>query len=171
MTAPKIVGELDLSNLSHAAASLPRRRKNLNLHPVLEDPVQRLFNAMAPGTYVRPHRHDRPNGWEIMLAVRGAFSILIFDDAGAVLERIDLGAAHGATAVEIPARAWHTVVVMDPDTVMFEVKPGPYSPLGDKDFAAWAPLEGEAGTERFVAWYEAAVPGEKPPSLPGAETG
>ena len=43
-----------LDALSAEAIRLPRRRKNLNVHPVLEDPVQRLFNALEPGTYARP---------------------------------------------------------------------------------------------------------------------
>lgn len=165
MTFAKTIDAPDLQALSATAAASPRLRKNLNLHPVLEDPVQRLFNALVPGTYVRPHRHDRADGWELMLAVRGAFSILIFDDAGVVLKRIDLAATGGTVAVEIPARTWHAAVVMAPDTVMFEVKPGPYRAVEDKDFATWAPLESEAATERFVAWYTQAQPGEAPPPL------
>lgn len=168
MAELKIVSDKQLHRLSGEAAASPRLRKNLNLHPVLEDPVQRLFNAMEPGTYVRPHRHARPEGWELMLAVRGAFSILVFDDHGKVLERVDLSGAGGPTAVEIPAGTWHAVVVLAPETVMFEVKPGPYSPPEDKDFARWAPLEGEAAAEDFVTWYERAQPGDGPPRYSNA---
>jgi cupin fold WbuC family metalloprotein len=164
----KIISDRQLHRLSAEAAASPRLRKNLNLHPALEDPVQRLFNAMEPGTYVRPHRHARPDGWELMLAVRGAFSILVFDDQGAVLDRIDLSAAGGPAAVEIPAHTWHAVVVLAPETIMFEVKPGPYSPVEDKDFAAWAPLEEEAAAETFVTWYEQARRGDKAPSYSNA---
>lgn len=149
--------QLDLLN-AEAAASC-RLRKNLNLHPVLEDSIQRLFNAMQPGTYVRPHRHARPDGWELMLVVRGAFSILIFEEDGRVRERVDLAPASDHLAVEIPAYTWHTVVVTARDTVMFEVKPGPYTPVTDKDFAPWAPAEGEPGLERWLRWYEIAQPG------------
>jgi cupin fold WbuC family metalloprotein len=159
----KLISDKQLYRLSAEAAATPRLRKNLNLHPVPEDPVQRLFNAMEPGTYVRPHRHTRAKGWELMLAVRGAFSILVFDERGQVLDRADLSAVGGVTAIEIPAHTWHAAVVLAPETVMFEVKPGPYSPVEDKDFAAWAPLEGEALADRFVTWYESAKPGDKPP--------
>ncbi len=125
MSKLTLVSEAYLRELSAVAVDLPRRRKNLNLHPVLEDPVQRLFNAMAPGTYVRPHRHARPDGWELMLVVRGAFAILVFDADGTVLERVEVGVSGGVTAVEIPAYTWHALVVLAPDTLMFEVKPGP----------------------------------------------
>ena len=44
----KLYGADTLRGLSAEAARSPRRRKNLNVHPVLEDPVQRLFNALEP---------------------------------------------------------------------------------------------------------------------------
>ena len=161
----KIIGSDELDRLCQAAAASPRRRRNLNLHPVLEDPIQRLFNAMEPGTYVRPHRHARAEGWEVMLALRGAFAILVFDPSGTVLERVDLSPSRGAFAIEIPAYTWHTAVVLAPETLLFEVKPGPYSPVEDKDFADWAPQEGEGAAAAFVMWYERARPGDRPPSL------
>jgi len=151
-----------IEQLSGTAAASPRRRQNLNVHPVLEDPIQRLFNAMEPGTYVRPHRHARDLGWELMMAARGAFSILTFDDDGTVLERADLGAATGQSlAAEIPPFTWHAVVVTAPGTVMFEVKPGPYCPVSDKHFAAWAPEEGDPAAEHYVTWYGRARPGDR----------
>jgi len=161
MNNVKTISDKQLLRLSGEAAASPRLRKNLNVHQAPEDPIQRLFNAMEPGTYVRPHRHAHPAGWELMLAVRGAFSIIIFDDKGSVLERVDLSAAGGDMAVEIPAYTWHAVVVLAPETVMFEVKPGPYSPVEDKDFAAWAPEEGDPDAERVVAWYEIAKRGDR----------
>lgn len=163
----RIITDAELAALSEGARSSVRLRKNLNIHPVLEDPVQRLFNAMEPGTYVRPHRHARSDGWELMLAVRGAFSLLAFDDAGKVLARADIIAGADAAAVEIPAYTWHAAVVTAPGTVMFEVKPGPYSALDDKAFAPWAPTEGEPAATEFVRWYETARPADLPPHYPG----
>jgi cupin fold WbuC family metalloprotein len=163
MAELKIVSHRQLHRLSAEAAASPRLRKNLNVHPELEDPIQRLFNALEPGTYIRPHRHAHPANWELMLAVRGAFAILVFDDTGLLQDRVDLSAAGGDCAVEIPARTWHAAVVLAPETVLFEVKPGPYAPLGDQDLAGWAPPEGDPEAERFVTWYEQARPGERPP--------
>src|SRR5690554_1738604 len=123
MDVLKTISDKQLIRLMGEASASPRLRKNLNIHSDYDDPIQRLFNAMEPGTYVRPHRHARPNGWELMLAVRGAFSIISFDDKGTVLERIDLSAAGGDIAAEIPPYTWHAIVVLAPETVMFEVKP------------------------------------------------
>lgn len=154
-----------LDALSAEAIRLPRRRKNLNVHPVLEDPVQRLFNALEPGTYARPHRHARDGVWELMVVVRGAFAVLRFDDTGRVLARADLRVGTGDCAVEIPAHAWHSVVSLAPGTIMFEVKPGPYRPIEERDFAAWAPPEGDPLAPGWVRWFEIAKSGDPAPAL------
>ena len=160
----KLYTAATLDALSAEAARLPRRRKNLNVHSVLEDPVQRLFNALEPGTYARPHRHARDNGWELMIVIRGAFSVLHFDDMGHIFARADLRADDGDRAVEIPAYAWHSVVSLAPGTLMFEIKTGPYSPIEDKDFAVWAPPEGDPRASNWVRWFETAKPGDPAPA-------
>ena len=99
-----------------------------------------------------------------MVVVRGAFSVLHFDDAGRVLARADLHAGDGDCAVEIPAHAWHSVVSLAPGTILFEIKPGPYSPIEDKEFAAWAPPEGDPLAPGWVRWFEAAKPGDPAPA-------
>lgn len=159
----KIYDAATLNQLSVEAAHTARLRKNLNVHPRLADPIQRLFNAMEPGTYTRPHRHARDSGWEFMLVLRGEFAVLFFDAEGLVLHRVTLSASRGDGAVEIPAYTLHCVVSLRPGTLMFEIKPGPYSPVADKEFAAWAPAEGDAGTADWVRWFETAQPGERAP--------
>ena len=160
----KLYDAATLNSLSAEAARSPRRRKNLNVHPALEDPIQRLFNAMEPGTYFRPHRHTRDPGWELMIAVRGAFAVLCFDEDGRVLARADLRAGDGHCAVEIPAHVWHSLVSLVPGAIMLEVKPGPYQPLAEKDFAAWAPPEGDPRAPDWVRWFTTAKPGDQAPA-------
>ena len=157
-----VISNQQLGRLSGKALESPRRRANLNVHPELADPVQRMFNAMEPDTYVRPHRHARDNGWELMMVIAGRFAILLFDDTGRVTDRFDL-AEDAVRAVEIPPYAWHAVVSLMPGTVMFEVKQGPYAPLADKDFAPWAPVEENPQSQRMRDWYAVARAGEMPP--------
>jgi cupin fold WbuC family metalloprotein len=52
-----------IADLVERAQRSPRGRLNFNLHPQLDDPIQRLLNAGGPGSYIRPHRH-RPGIWE-----------------------------------------------------------------------------------------------------------
>jgi cupin fold WbuC family metalloprotein len=151
--------------LSAEAAASVRRRKNLNLHTELTDPVQRLCNAFEPGTYVRPHRHPDANRWELFVALTGSAVVLTFEDDGTVCERLILSAAGPSIGVEIPAGTWHTLASGAAGTVLFEVKPGPYEPLTDKDFARWAPAEGDPRCPAFERWYREARPGDRPPPL------
>lgn len=163
MTIP-VIDQNHLNNLTLEAQTSPRLRKNLNLHPHLEAPVQRLFNAMEPGTYIRPHQHARDNGWELMLATHGAFSIMLFSEEGIVTERVTLSPSKGTLAFEIPPRTLHAVVSHEPGTMMFEVKEGPYRPLDPEDFAPWAPSEGDPAVAAFMAWLLKAKPGDQVPT-------
>lgn len=162
---PQLITQHQLDLLSLEARQHPRRRKNLNLHPALEAEVQRLFNALEPGTFIRPHRHARVNGWELMIALRGCFSVLLFDDQGCVLSRMALGPDSPHLALEIPAGCWHSVVTERPGTLMLEIKEGPYLPLPAQDFASFAPEEGHAGCAEFLQWMITAQAGDHPPGL------
>lgn len=153
-----------LADVTAAAARRDRRRLNHNLHPTLADPVQRLVNVLHPGSYVRPHRHTQPPRWELFVILSGRAVVLTLADDGRVEERCELGGDGGAVAVEIEAGRWHTVLAVNRPAVLFEVKPGPYSPVSDKDFAAWAPAEGQPACDRLLAWLATALPGDRPPT-------
>jgi cupin fold WbuC family metalloprotein len=155
----KRIDQTLLTTLSTQAAASPRLRAHHNLHPQLGDPVQRLCIAMEPGTYVRPHRHMQPETWEILLILSGAVALLIFDDSGKVLERIELAAGGEVTAVEIPANTWHAVASLKAGTVVFEVKQGPYAPISEVNYAPWSPAEGEQ-VEALEGWYHRAQAGD-----------
>lgn len=148
-----------LDALSLKAAQSARLRANHNIHPVLEDPVQRFFNAMQPGTYVRPHRHLEPPRWELFMALSGRVVFLVFDDAGRVASRTELDADGPVFGAELPAGRWHALLPLTP-VVLFELKEGPYNALTDKEFASWAPAEGEAASARLTAWYRVAQVGD-----------
>lgn len=157
----KVIESADLACLSGKAVASPRGRANFNLHPELADPIQRFLNAIEPGSYVRPHRHAFAEGrWELFVILSGAVAVLVFDDEARVIDRVELDTAGGVLAVEIPPGVWHALVALKPGSVMFEFKPGPYSPLSDKDFAIWAPAEGDPATPAWVERYRRAVVGD-----------
>jgi cupin fold WbuC family metalloprotein len=125
----------------------PRLRQNYNLHQDYADPCQRLLNALEPGTYVRPHRHSSPPKPECFLALRGRLAAVLFAENGEIERVIEFAPAGPVAGLEIPPGRWHALVALESGSLFFECKPGPYQPLTDKDWAAWAPLEGapEAG--------------------------
>lgn len=131
------------------ARSRPRKRANFNIHAGLEDPIQRMLNVFQPGSYACPHHHI-PTCWELFIILKGRAGVLTFDDAGRISDSAEL-APDAMWTVEIPGGAWHTVFALAPDTVLFEVKPGPYRPIEDKDFAPFAPREGQPGIEELLA--------------------
>ncbi|MBM3436837.1 MAG: cupin fold metalloprotein, WbuC family, partial [Bacteroidetes bacterium] len=47
-------------------------------------------------------------------------------------------------------RKYHTIICLEPDSVIYELKDGPYDPADDKNFAPWAPKEGEPGCEEYM---------------------
>jgi len=159
----KLIDADTLHSLSARAQQAPRRRANHNLHPSLDDAVQRMCNAVEPGSYVRPHCHPEANKWEFFAVLTGAAVVLTFDAQGKVTERAELHAGGPVYAVEIPPGTWHTLAALESGTVLLEVKQGPYAPLTDKDFASWAPREGEAAAVGLEAWFRSARAGEKPP--------
>jgi len=129
-----------------AASATPRRRLNHNLHAE-SDLVQRFLNVLQPGTYVRPHRHQRDMpgaGFECFLVLQGAIGLLLFDAAGGLIGRERLDSAGPLKGMELAEGAYHALVALSPDAVMFELKQGPYQPTADKDFLAGFPLEGTA---------------------------
>lgn len=155
-------GEI-LTSLAAKAAGCTRRRANWNLHPTLDDSVQRLCNAIEPDSYVQPHRHLEAAKWEFFLALRGAAVIVTFDEAARLSKRVIIAPTGPCYAVEIPAGEWHSVASLEGGTVLFELKPGPYSPLEDKDFAPWAPAQGIAACSIFLEWFKSGAVGSEPP--------
>ena len=129
-----------------AARASARLRMNDNLH-AMDDPIHRLLNATEPGTYVQPHRHLVPPKIETMAVLRGRGAILLLDDEGRVTECAVLSPTGPVLVAEVPAGTWHTLVALEPATVWFEVKAGPYAPPKPEEIAPFAPAPGtpEAG--------------------------
>lgn len=120
-----------LDKVSTQAKASPRLRMNFNLHESLDSKVQRLFNAMEPGTVVPIQRHQ--NIAETLLLVRGSMKVYFHDSEGEITDTFMLSPKDGVYGIHIPAGKWHSVEVLESGTVMFEVKEGPYTPLSNED--------------------------------------
>jgi cupin fold WbuC family metalloprotein len=131
-----------------------RLRANHNFHSSYDENPQRFLNAMIRGTYVRPHRHARPRP-ESLLMLSGELAYLIFRDDGTIESTTILG--RDALGIDVPAGLWHTGVAITPEVVCYEVKPGPYLPETDKEFAPWAPAEGDPEATEYLRKLESLV--------------
>ena len=145
----RLIDKALLDALSAQAAASARRRKNLNFHALESAPVNRLLNAIEPDSYVQPHRHLDANKDETLVVLRGAVGLIMFDDSGRVLDHKVLRAGSDAIGVDLAHGTWHTFVGLDPGSVIFEAKAGPYQPLTENEKALWAPAEGDAGAGAY----------------------
>jgi cupin fold WbuC family metalloprotein len=115
----------------------------------MEDNPHRFLNVMVKGTYVAPHRHLDPPKAESFVVLEGEVAFFVFDDAGNVLRTEVVGA--DPLGIDLPPGVWHTLTPLSAHAVCYEVKPGPYLVSNDKDFAPWAPREGDPGVAGYLA--------------------
>lgn len=127
-----IINNKLLDRVTAKAKESERLRMNYNLHDSLDSKAQRLFNALEPGTVLPVHRHKLTS--ETYILLRGRINVMFYGEDGAEqTELFELNPQNGAYGVHIPAGQWHTLEVMESGTVIFEVKDGPYAPLGADD--------------------------------------
>ncbi len=143
-------------SLLERARQSPRLRTNYNFHRTMEENPHRFLNVMVRGTYITPHRHLEPPKSESFLVLSGEIAFFTFDDEGRVLGIDRLGSGQNI-GIDIQPGVWHTLAVLSEHAVCFEVKPGPYSAANDKDFAVWAPREGDPGARAYLASLVARV--------------
>ncbi len=145
----------------------PRRRVNFNFHQTPAEDPNRFLNVMLEGTYVAPHRHAVVPKPEMFVVLEGRIAVFTFDESGAVdaCGVAGEGAPGGRVAVDLPAGVWHSLAVLTPHAVLVEVKPGFYDPATDKQFAPWAPGEGDPGAkdylEKLVSLAQASLTAER----------
>jgi len=155
-----------LDTIAQQARSSPRLRQNHNFHE-LSEKVQRFVNVLQPGTYVRPHRHHRAagvNGFEFFLVIQGELGIIILDESGQMLHQERVSANGPTRGVELPEGTYHTLVALAPDTVILELKEGPYEPSTDKEFLDAFPAEGTPAAGHLVETWQGLL------KLPGKQS-
>jgi cupin fold WbuC family metalloprotein len=140
-----------LESSSQYARESPRKRVIVPFHRSLEDPLHRMLNAVQPETYVRPHRHREPAKAEAWVVLRGSLLFFTFEETGAVAESLVIGSEAPAFGVDLVPGIYHSFLALAPDTVIYEVKTGPYQAGSDKDFASWAPAEGSPEAAQYMA--------------------
>lgn len=133
----------------------PRLRKNYNFHHSEDEPVNRLINVMHRGTYLPVHRHSRPDRSESCIVLRGRVGVTFYDDEGNLTDSRLVGPSCDCVGYDIDAGVWHGLVVLEDDTVLFEVKQGPYAPISVDNIAWWSPAADDtSAVKRFVEELE-----------------
>lgn len=121
----QVIDEKLLNDVSMQAKESPRLRMNYNFHEDLSDGCQRLLNALEPGTVMPIHHHKVD---EMFVILRGRINVTIHNNEGEVIQSVELSPSNGHYAVNIKAGEWHSLTCEEPDTIIMEVKEGPYIP-------------------------------------------
>ena len=91
-------------------------------------PVPECDGAGNGGGGASPSHEGRDNR-----RAAGRVAVSIYDDGGAVIERVVLCHEDGCFGMNIPKNVWHTVECLEP-AVLFECKEGPFVPHEQEGF-------------------------------------
>ena len=120
-----------LDKTTELAKASHRLRMNYNIHDSFEDSVQRMFNALEPGTIVPVARHPYSN--ETLIILRGKLRVLIYDDKKNIIEDVVIAPNTENIGYHIPKGTWHNVESLEYGTLCFETREGPYLPVAEED--------------------------------------
>ena len=143
-------------DLLNTASQSQRLRAHANVHRSYADPCQKLFNAIKVNSYIRPHRHSLDPKEECLIAIKGLFGFIMFTDQGLIKSVTLFGSEKYSeklsipSGLELPSGVWHTVVSLKDESILFEVKSGPFNPRLAKELAPWAPEEGNENAPQYL---------------------
>ena len=147
-----------VESAAEASRESARHRIILPLHKGPHEPLHRMLNVIQPDSYVRPHRHVDPPNPEAWVLLRGAVAFFTFEDDGRIRDCLSLEAGGERFGVDLAPGIFHGLIALAPDTVLYEVKNGPYAPPGERSFAPWAPAEGAPDAPAYLAWLREEYP-------------
>ena len=133
-----VIGPQELDQVRQMAEQSPLRRARLCLHRDHNSLVQEMVIALFEDSYVRPHRHQHKS--ESFHVIEGRLAVLLFDDTGRLIRRVELeppGSAQ-ASLYRLASSLWHTAVPLSRCVVFHETTSGPFS-KADTEYAEWAP--------------------------------
>lgn len=141
-----------INNAVDMSRKSPRGRIILPFHKQSTDLLHRMLNVVQPFSYIQPHRHSDPPKAESIIVIQGFIAYITFNDAGEILETLKLSNQSHKIGVDTEPGVFHTFLTLEKDTVLFEIKPGPYEKNSDKDFAKWAPSEHSESAKAYIKY-------------------
>ena len=152
-----------LNDLTSQAKNSPRLRQRQNIHQSYQDPRHRLFNAIEPGSYIRPHRHASEPREELLIGIRGSMLLIMFDEQSSITGILRFSSEkYGSglvAAAEVPSSNWHIKVALLIGCVLLEVKASPFDPNRPKDLSPWAPEEDSQAVESYLQYLISRISG------------
>ena len=137
------LGSEEVAFLKEVASRSPRRRARICAHKSNDDALHEMLIAIAGDSYIRPHKHFGKS--ESFHIVEGEVDVAVFDDAGTLVDVIELGAPGSGRRFyyRLSQSAFHTLVIRSGFLVMHEVTSGPFDAKQSAS-APFAPDEKDA---------------------------
>jgi len=133
-------GDEEIAFVKRTALASPRKRARICAHKSNDDALHEMIIAIAASSYIHPHRHiDKAESFHI---IEGEVDVAVFDEAGAVVDVIELGGPGTGRRFyyRLSHSAFHTLLIRTDYLVVHEVTNGPFTPERTL-FAPFAPSE------------------------------
>jgi len=140
-------GDREIAFLKQQAQASPRKRARICAHKTDDDALHEMLIAISAASYIHPHRHlDKSESFHI---VEGRVDVAVFDQAGVVVDVIELGAPGSGRCFyyRLSESAFHTLLIRSDFLVVHEVTNGPFARERTM-LAPFAPPEHQAGAAR-----------------------
>ena len=131
----------DIQWLKAKALANKRERARLCAHLDSNDAVHEMLIVHTKGTYIRPHKH--PGKTESFHIIEGELDIVVFDDAGEMIEHIEMGEYRSGSRFfwRLSESHYHMVIPRTDVVVFHETTSGPFEPATSNVPASWSPDE------------------------------
>jgi cupin fold WbuC family metalloprotein len=141
------IGPEDIEMLRKAVGQVAKRRVRINIHPSTDDLLHEMIIAIAPSSYIRPHKH--PGKSEAFHVIEGEVDVVVFDDSGEIMRVISLAAKGGRHPFyyRLSTAYFHAAIVRSDLLVIHEITNGPFRP-SDTIYSSFAPDELDAAAAK-----------------------
>jgi cupin fold WbuC family metalloprotein len=120
-------GDEEIAFVKRTALASPRKRARICAHKSNDDALHEMIIAIAASSYIHPHRHiDKAESFHI---IEGEVDVAVFDEAGAVVDVIELGGPGSGRRFyyRLSHSAFHTLLIRSDCLVVHEVTNGPFA--------------------------------------------
>ena len=119
-------GGEEIEFLKERARANPRQRARICAHRSNDDAIHEMLISLSAGSYIHPHRHLGKS--ESFHIVEGEVDVAIFDDAGRIVDVVELGAPGSGRSLyyRLSQSAFHTLLLRSDFLVIHEVTNGPF---------------------------------------------
>lgn len=131
----------DMDFLKSEAEKAQTKRARFCTHTSPEDKIHDMLIVLAQDTYVRPHKHFKPESGHV---IEGTADLIFFDEEGNIAKviQLDSSSSNKDFYYRINSPVYHTQIVTSKQFVFHESTSGPFI-REETVYAPWAPADSD----------------------------